>query len=204
MRTIDDYEASAQGRLKAILMGQAQLQASKYIDQNKNGMGEYGFLEELAGHVKCRDTENKQTGPIFNESPYIPQELGLTDTFLGKSKYDVAELFGYCFRLFLPIYNGTDATSRHTSHVHIASAELVYIAYGWPKEAGVTGNRVFVIDPTGHPYVWANSDKTYSGKENGPTWDAALSSGGSWLTRKIDDLGPGQTGVQGSQWIPWS
>jgi hypothetical protein len=198
---IQENEKNAILMLKKIDRAEIEFWLEAIVDQDRDGAGEHGFLEELAGLVKCRDADNEPNGPIFSNSPHVlPKELGMTDTFLGEGEQDVSEVSGYCFQVFLPTGDGDDATSRRTDRVNIRAAWDFFIAYAWPIEAGVTGNRVFVIHPPGEPHFWANSDKTYSGRMNGPAWDAALRRTDSYPRRDIDEGGPGQTGMKGSQW----
>ncbi|MHC5082106.1 MAG: hypothetical protein ACYTHN_24135 [Planctomycetota bacterium] len=189
-------ESSALGTLKMICTGQEQFRSANCVDQNRNGVGEYGFIEELAGHVKCRDAQNRQAGPIFNRGPYIQSILGKTDA-LG-----IASKSGYYFRICLPAKDGKGGTSLCTDVVNVPLAESAYVVYAWPMEAGVTGNRVFVIDPCGQPYCWLNSAKTYNGKKRIPAWDTAFNKPGTWADNYIDDAGPGQTGMKDTKWIP--
>jgi hypothetical protein len=195
----DSNEANAIGQMKTLSAGQEQFKAACRVDQNDNGVGEYGFLEELGGLVQCRDSTNRQEGDKCDRNPYIPTFLGNTDTLRGTGTNDISERCGYYFRLYLP-KGAKEAVSTCPEKVDIALAESAFVVYAWPKETGVTGSRVFVLDPRGRIYAWANTEKTYSGTENMPAWYTAFNTP-DWTKAYIDEYGPGQTGVKGSQWI---
>ena len=88
----------------------------------------------------------------------------------------------------------------------IPTAEGAYVCYGWPQSTGRTGVRVFVIDPQGQPYSWANNNttpaNTFSGIADAPGFDASLNAN-SWLNTYIEDAGPGtQTKDVNINWVP--
>jgi prepilin-type N-terminal cleavage/methylation domain-containing protein len=198
---IGSNEASAQGSLKSIVTGQEQFKSANCVDQNSNGVGEYGYLEELGGLVQCRDPLNAQTGSQFTSSPYIARILGTVDANGNSAKA------GYHCTVWLPAPGGLGAVNicaAAPAPVDVPTAESGYIAYAWPQSTGRSGVRVFAIDPSGQPYSWANNlnPATYSGTAGGPGWDAALNQPGTWTNNYIDDAGPGQTGVANINWVP--
>ncbi|MHC4599327.1 MAG: hypothetical protein ACYS47_10010 [Planctomycetota bacterium] len=174
-------EASAQGSLKCISVGQEQFQAACCIDQNTNGVGECGFLSELGGTKACRGG-----GQQYESSPYIPSILGKVDPS------GVCKKAGYCFILYLPT-GMRSATAHGGESVDHTMAEGSYIAYAWPEETGVTGVRLFVIDAQGQPYC--KNESPYSGPSDPPPWHAAFSKGSEkgW-TDAIDGEGWRPTG----------
>jgi hypothetical protein len=185
-------EANAIGSLKCICTGQEQFKSANCIDLNTNGVGEYGFLDELGGTAACRvDNVGTQTGKKFSASPYIPRSLGTLDS------NGIATKSGYCFILYLPSTLHT-GTARGLEPLDIPIAETAYVAFAWPIEQGTSGVRLFAIDPQGQPYCLAESP--HSGPNDPPPWDLAFHEGSNWKSY-IDDAGPGQTG-QGLKWVP--
>ena len=53
-------------------------------------------------------------------------------------------------------------------------AEVHWIGYAWPMDAGKTGNRVFVVDQEGDMLVCTNPGGAYSGLAKKPALDACL------------------------------
>jgi prepilin-type N-terminal cleavage/methylation domain-containing protein len=205
---IGSNEASAQGSLKAICTGQEQFKSANCVDLNSNGVGEYGFLPELGGVVQCRtDNAGATNGAQFSSSPYIPRILGNTDREDPNqaTTADASSKAGYHFILYVP--GPADASNKqHPTAVDIPACEGAYICYGWPQATGRTGVRVFVIDPQGQPYSWANNStvaaQTFSGIADAPLFDAALSAA-TWINSYINDAGPGQQAKLATiNWVP--
>ena len=194
-------ESSSIGTLKSICTGLEQFKSGTCVDLNANGIGEFGFLEELGGAkpVRTMSKDGKTVtseGAIFAQSPYIPMVLGKTASFSHGTQFRATK-GGYHFILYLPT-GKKSATSTHGSGVDVDLAEQCFIAYAWPVEAGRSGVRAFVIDPLGQPYSMANTGPNpYSG-DNAPPWDAALKES-SWDSY-IDDGGKGQAGKE--NWTP--
>jgi hypothetical protein len=165
-------EASAIGSLKSICTGEEQFRSGVCIDQNANGVGEYGFLSELGGTAPCRGG-----GLQYESNPYIPSILGTVDS------RGVSHKSGYCFILYLPAGKNA-ATATDDGRVGVALSEEAYAVYAWPKEKGVTGNRLFFIDVQGQPY--GRDDSPYSGPSNPPPWNEAFSDPGKGWSSGID------------------
>ncbi|MHC4778695.1 MAG: hypothetical protein ACYTFG_08995 [Planctomycetota bacterium] len=189
---IGGNEAFAIGSLKAICTGQEQFKSAVCVDFNANGVGEYGFLDELGGTAPCRrDNDGVLKGEQFSASPYIPRVLGTLDP------RGIATKSGYCFILYLASSPYT-ATASASEQTEVPITEISYICYAWPVEKGKSGNQMFVIDPQGQPYSLA--DSPHSGPNDPPAWDFALNKGSTWDSY-IDGGGPGQSGMDRS-WVP--
>lgn len=181
---IPSNEAMAISTLWTIGMGQARSQQNTSIDQNEyadsstkgNGIGEYAFIQELAGTAIVRG-RNDNIYP-----PHIPEILGET-----ASKNDgIATMSGYNFYMYLPTseeagkdYIGETAGDQKSNPQFAKAQENKFICYAWPVLYGKTGNRVFAVD-NNLQILWADNLKTqYSGSKK-PAFNAALSADGNF------------------------
>jgi|GEM_PF-2405186 len=176
-RRIGTNESSAIATLKAISTGEDCFRSSCSVDRNANGVGEYGFLDELGGTAACRGN-----GLKYDESPFIPSLLG------EMTPGGVSTKSGYCFIVYLPTGEGS-ATAVRKDRVDAALAEGAYIVYAWPETQGRSGVRMFMIDAQGQPYHFLG-ESPHSGPHDPPAWDEALS-GGDW-----------SSGIDESEWGP--
>lgn len=170
-------ETSAMAALKATFAGQEMLKSQVAVDENSNGIGEYGFLDELAGTKKCRG----EGGKLYDSNSFISRNLGsLTDRGVAKKS-------GYCFVLYLPTPEGGGASSS-AQKVDPAKAEANFVLYAWPERRGSTGLRAFCVDRQGQ--LREVLDSRWSGEADLPPWDAAFGAGG-W-----------EGGLDGARWKP--
>ena len=189
-------ESSAIGSLRSLATAQAQFHSDRRVDQDGNGVGEFGWLGELAGTEAVRGG-----GPQLNASPYIAAILGTRDS-LG-----IAQKAGYCFAMFLrdpdgewqPEPVGPSGTEPPDTDPDAAEAqEREWICYAWPQVRGQTGNRAFMADQRGEVWQTPNTaaSQCYSGPNHGPSPDAAVPIGppaaGAWHF----------TGTDGGAWAP--
>ena len=72
--------------MKAICTGQEQFKCACCIDQNRNGMGEYGFLAELGGTKACRGggMQFESNPPPWHAALTKGRDKGWFDTIGGK------------------------------------------------------------------------------------------------------------------------
>jgi len=204
---IGSNESSAIGSLKAVNTGQEQFKSAAQVDLNRNGNGEYGFLEELCGVTGIRQNTGTPiaytmaVGPVLQATPFCPRVLGI-----GTAAAPFASSkSGYHFLCYLPLTAATAHAASTVPSTPVSSAleETNYVLYGWPQNAGRTGNRVFCIDPQGQPYSWPNSAATYSGvtvPAQIPAFDRAFAAAAVWNSF-IHDGGAGQTGVANTAWV---
>ncbi|MBI4615869.1 MAG: hypothetical protein HY720_19785 [Planctomycetes bacterium] len=99
---------------------------------------------------------------------------------------DSAERNGYLYRVFLPV--GVD------------SREERWAAYAWPVEAGITGNRCFVINQEGQVYQAPNAGPLYDGEDSPATGDEAYAEGSTNLEGSI--VSDGFESADGQIWTP--
>jgi type II secretory pathway pseudopilin PulG len=188
----DANEKAAVATLRSISSAQAMASTSAVLDLDRDGGGEYLFLDELCGVKNLRGTDYK------------------CEPALLSSKWDqagggVITRSGYAYRIDLPSRDGrmiSTSTAPNGRDVSAEDAEIEYVVYAWPLAAGNTANHVFVLDQEGDLWVSDNSGRRqgYSGLANPPphdAWDSAWGIAASEKTRFTD--------VNGSTWsrIPY-
>jgi hypothetical protein len=181
-------EASVRRRLKEICIGQEQFNSGNCVDLNANGIGEFGYLEELGNLSAWRNVSGKREKQSDDSiSPYLPP------TLRNINNNDYSYHGGYLFCVYLPSGENT-AVKKYPTKVDVPLTEKHYIAYAWPRVTGRSGVRAFVIGPEGNIYSYANDgDPPLFEGDKAPTFDAALKAS-EWGSG-IDEGGPGQTGV---------
>ena len=203
---IGSHESSAIGSLKAVSTGQENFKNGVAVDCSAvpNGVGEYGYLEELAGTDPCRGLVGVDVGATYATNPFIPTVLG---TMSVVAAVDVSSKSGYFFMCYIPLAAGGGGTNCNVGAAaeDVNTAENAFIAYAAPQSAGRSGVRAFMIDTQGQPYALANSGPSYNGTGAAPVlpdWDDALTgTNGDW-TDGIDHAGPGVLGHATDVWVP--
>jgi len=177
-------EANAIASLRTILSQESAFRQSSDVDQDEDGIGEYGLLGELAGELVPRDED--ATAPGRN---YISRSM----TTGGSAGTGYANKQGYYYIMFLASdgvggagddagLGGTDALAGAEldpdlgDDAAIDLQEMHWCCYAWPKEAGSTGKRTFFINEEGDVYATKGETLLYSGSASIPTVDAAFDS----------------------------
>ncbi len=148
-----------------VFPAEVQFQAGGYIDQDGDGIGEYGLLSELSGRR-----------PVNPSNPAI----ALLDGALAKG----AVVDGYAYAVYLPTANDRVADDgkkevRAAVAANADAQEGAFVAYAWPVRAK-TGSMyaltvdgaVYENDFAGQAPVW---NAVFGGKgwQDAPTWKAA-------------------------------
>jgi len=153
-------ETQASNRLKTLILpAETTFQAKAYLDQNADGIGEYGLLSELGG---LRAVTGAPTLTL------IPKDLaaGLVD--------------GWRYAVYLPDDKGgsidePDARgeARAKDPKSAPSQERHWVAYAWP-DTGNTSKHMFAILPDGIVRVapFDEDAPEWSDVFGGATWDA--------------------------------
>jgi len=184
-------ESAAIATLKNISSAQAQCQASGAIDANGNGSGEYGTFAELTGRDVVRGGDKAINPPVLS-------------TAFRKVDNGVVVRSGYCFRIWLPGKDGVPIGEAPKGGLAVADvdagrAETTWCLYAWPVEAGVSGQRAFLMDQSGDVLASPNVDGRYSGVPKPPEPSAARKQGSSG---KLDAPGAANAvGVDGQTWV---
>lgn len=200
---IERNEAEAVNLLRLVAEYEARFRDRGFMDADRDGRGEYVYLQELAG-VSWRG-EGPRSHPAADEV-LAPRELGLA----AAEHYGVSTSSGYHVLVYLP---GTTAALPEASPLPIPEQpgsaadrqEEHWVAYAWPIEHGSTGRRAFVVNESGGVLATANDLDPYRGRrEHVPEGPAAyddtgiepanLGSGLAWFT--------GGVAVDGRAWLP--
>ncbi len=191
-------ETSTVGTLRSLASAEAEFQARQVVDQDADGLGEYGFLQELAGAVIPRG------GVAALDPASISQALGNVDAagLVTKS--------GYVIIMFLP--GGAGAEIQEPPAGAFPGAvpadanvqETRWCAYGIPQTVRNTGNRAFVINQQAEVYATTNVGvQNYDLAGIAPLLanpDAAYEAG---VTNLAGKFGVGVGGGQdGGTWVP--
>ena len=193
-------ETATIGNLRSVASAQAAFQARQVVDQDNDGQGEYGFLQELAGKVVPRGGVN------LLDPPSISQSLGHV---VGAG---IVTKSGYGLIMFLPGGAGTPIQEPPPGVVAAADAadansqEVVWCCYAIPMAINNTGNRAFVVNQQAHVYATSNADvQDYDLMNIGPLVanpNVAFELGVTNLDGKFAvGIGAGQ---DGGTWVPGS
>lgn len=152
-------EAAAIQSLKAIAAAQAQCQASRSIDENSDGAGEFGYLAELGGAALLR-----APGGLGAERLAPP----LLSRAYGQVQDGCVHRSGYLFRMHLPDAAGGfvpeapagGATAGAVDPIH---AQVLWCCHAWPASRGTTGRRAFLINQGGDVLACRNAIARYDG-----------------------------------------
>lgn len=144
-------EAAAASLLKSgVHPAEVQFQAGGYVDDNGNGIGDYGFFSEMSG---AEVGENKMTLMLLPATWNEPTPL----------------INGYRFAVFLPDDRDGSVDTPDARRTVKGPGESNFVAYGWPDEEG-NGRKVFAITAAGTVYA---SD--WDGQP--PVWNALWGGG---------------------------
>lgn len=188
---ISANEATALAVLQEIGAAQEAYRLQVITDQDRDGLGEYGFLQELTGAADPRGRE----GPAPARALARPLRI----------ERGVGTYRGYHFLVYLPTA-GTPMAEQATLSPPAAEdadrQERRYVVYAWPVRYGSTGKRAFAIDPRGVVVATSNVGASYSGRDRVPRVNAAFEA--RTHDGELDsDLGgePTTTG-DGQRWLP--
>jgi hypothetical protein len=144
----DTPEGKAIESLGSVLFpAQFQFQGGTYVDQDGDGIGEYGTLAELTGAVA---------------PPGRAQGEATAEGFAADGSRD-----GYRFVVYLPDAAGkalvVGKEGRKADKAVADAQERSFVIYAWPADAAIS-SRAFAVDQSGVVY-----EAPYTGKE--PVWN---------------------------------
>ena len=174
---LSSNEAAAIATLKNIVSAQAVTRTSGVIDQDVDGIGEYGWFAEMGGAVNVRDSAGPNTGPLLNPST-LSASLALVNA------NGIVTKSGYIFRVALPGGAGVPvvetAGGGSPTGEDADLCEAYWVVYAWPDNYSFTGRRVFAINQAGDVVQSDNlngATGTYEGTATMPPADAAIENG---------------------------
>ena len=185
-------ESAAVATLKNIAHAQRQFCKDASCDVDGDGVGEHGFLAELAGALPLR--ANAERAAVTLATP-------LLTTALGKVHKGRIQRIGYLFQLSLPGVGGV--WIPEASHgggigagVDANGAELDWLCYAWPVVHGETGKRAFAITSRGDVLASDLASEVYSGDFGPMAGVAAFVADGGRLV-----LAANTTDLRGNVWV---
>jgi prepilin-type N-terminal cleavage/methylation domain-containing protein len=191
-------ETSAIGTLKQIVSAQSVVQAMRLIDQDNDGIGEYGWLAEMTGTVNVRDASGPHGGPLI-DPPSAAKSLGMVNAF------GLVPKSGYVIRLSLPDPSGAGLNEALTGGSPTGEdpdlCEQYWIAYAWPSGFGTSGKRAFCVNQTQN--LGSGGIASYDDMRNPPAPDAAFESASiGKITGSLSIRGLPSASVDGNVWLP--
>ncbi len=195
-------ESAAIASLKSIVSAQAVTRTTAVIDQDVDGLGEYGWFAEMGGLIQVRTNTGPNNGPLMRPSS-IAESLALVNGagIVNKS--------GYFYRLALPSAGGApvieNANGGSPTGEDPDLCESTWIAYAWPSNFANSGRRAFVVSQAGDICQTDNlgGGGVYQGTANMPAPDAAIESGATGtITGRISLSNLPAPAVDGKTWKP--
>jgi len=166
-------EVAAIGNLDTLIKAQYMFKESKEVDQDGDGVGEYGLLGEMAGDIIPRGGKEMLSPKAM---------FGYVFGTGGRDGLDgCAVTQSYVYRLCLPkmehlngdITSGDDKTLGGTRTIPgpvnqdlegVDHQETSFVIYAWPLVKGRSGNRAFVANEACLTFQTRMRAKTYQGR----------------------------------------
>lgn len=181
-------ETAVIGLLRIVSSGNTTIRSQVSIDTDGNGVGEFGWLGELAGVVPVR-TQTEKIHPTA-----LSQHLGEVNANGMLSRN------GYYFMLYLPdsTGNGLAETAANTGSIDGLMATNFFTFVAWPQTYGQSGQRTFFVNQMGE--IITTVDPNYSGFSGVPAPNCALigMSGNEINSNVIASTG--QIATDGNRW----
>lgn len=164
-------ESAAVSRLRTLLWAQDTAKKYAFMDRDADGVGEYGFLKQLAGMVPLSNGKKLETPLLYRDTakfaPLAPQNVLISG--------------GYCHVIYLSARTGGGVGEpldgvEPSGSVDADGAEKYWVAYAWPLQPGYSGRKVFFINQDEEIWESANDgpQQQYVSLERLPRFDAAL------------------------------
>ena len=175
-------EIAAHGIMATLIASQAQFKGACVVDQDGDGVGEYGFFQELSGTSTPRTAANQMPTDV-RLGEYINEALG------NVTAEGIATRHGYHFKIFLPSGDGTPigetAPLSFGNTKDADGQEQAFICYAWPVRYGGfgvnTSKKSYVVNQNGNVFMAENVDASgkpiYEGLEKVPKATAVLLKG---------------------------
>ena len=155
-------ERTAIALLRSLRSAEGHFAEALWVDTDRDGRGEFGFLGELAGSARLRLDGLGRLGAALLPEPLLPLSFALV-------RDKTADHGAYLVQVFLPGADGSwaaEADDGGGAGVMIAcdAAEEHFRAYAWPA-AGSHARRAFYIDETGAVRAFATGDRRFEGHD---------------------------------------
>jgi prepilin-type N-terminal cleavage/methylation domain-containing protein len=165
-------EGSASASLRSLASAQASFAKANSVDQDNDGQGEYGTLNELTGQAAVRKTGGQKIAIGDMSVAMTATAVTSSDTISG-----LAAKSGYYYHLYLPGVVTDLATGLGQAPYDITNNDAIqqqenrWICYSWPATFKSSGMRAFVCDQSAEVYASANTLPA----SNNPVWDGTKS-----------------------------
>lgn len=179
-------ERVAIATLRHLASCQMQFRALNYLDENFDGVPEFGTVDELTGNAPIRGIATPLSPPLITGS--------LTN--FGADGYH--QTSGYFFAMYLPDNsgNGVNPTTALAS-VDPDQSALFWSCLAWPTANGSSGRTTFFVNQQGQ--ILQSLNAGYSGATSVPPPGAA-NLGGNTDAINTAQLAIGVAGADGNLW----
>ena len=182
-------ETSAISTLRNISSSQEQFRHAGAVDEDGDGLGEFGTFADLSGGKAPRGRDAVLSPPV------------LSGAFRTCSLLGEVTRSGYHIRLWLPAKDGSFVSEGRRNVgagvLDADAAETRWRVYAWPSAYDVSANRTFYIDEARD--IWGTEDARYSGAGFGPSPGAATPQPGT-LVPETPQACATYTGADGNVW----
>jgi hypothetical protein len=181
-------EEGAVKTLRSIHALQAAFLRSRRSDRDRDGQGEFAFLDELMGGLEIRGTTERAPRPD------LARPLREVSDPNGMIVYR-----GYILRLYLPGQIGAVAADDSDGGEPASltdQREARWCAYAWPLSRRFVGSRTLVIGPSGK--VYASEGLQGHGIDGSPKAGAAFAKGTKIGERVAAE--DGREAMEGGTW----
>lgn len=199
-------ESAAIGTLRSIYAAQIQIQASRLIDTNGDGIPEYGYLGEMTGAMPARVTGAGGV-PVAGVAGVDELNPSVLVSGLGAVQQSVVTRSGYLFQIYLPsatVAGAIGAIAEDVNGGKVAApfpdpinGSLYWCAYAWPTQKGKSGVHAFFVNQEGQVLKSRSTTISYSALAGAPAFDAAYTTPGDMSSPAAAN---GVVAVDGNQW----
>ena len=177
--------------LRTLSTAQFQFKARGVLDNNNNGVFEFGTLAEMSGTAVVR-----QVGARL-EPNLLSASMGAIDPATGRLIRQ-----GYHYSLFLPDAGGIGQpeTAAGLATVDPSNAEFTFSVLAWPTVFGKSGRLTFFLNQEGE--VLKSRTATYDGTTSVPPAGAGLTGVAGPTVIIGGRLAITGVGVDGNTWTP--
>jgi len=154
-------QSAAISTLRSIVAAQVRYQSAARLDRDGDGVGEFGYLTELA---MPDEDGHGYLSSAFSRPTLLPE---------GDA---VIERSGFMFQMLLPGVDGGWVPESHplTAMPDTDGAEVRWCCLAWPADHPGSGTRAFFVDESGAVFWTEGACYGYEGTIRTPAFDATF------------------------------